>query len=198
MVSKDLEKDLQEYENRAEALPDEEAPLDENFLKFAREYDGEHRKKNGLRRILKTAAVFLVSLTVLGGITMEASEAFRAKIFDMVFHKDSGVISMDPSTQSKDEMIADMSGYWYPEYLPDGCELVASEDNSFMISFSFMPEDEEYQIDLCEYERTDFRCSIIWKSTPWKKSMWENIRHICSLTRRIRLFLWSGRRRTEF
>lgn len=45
-----------------------------------------------------------------------------------------------------------MSGYWYPEYLPDGCELVASEDNSFMISFSFMPEDEEYQIDLCEYE----------------------------------------------
>ena len=48
MVSKDLEKDLQEYENRAEALPDEEAPLDENFLKFAREYDGEHRKKNGL------------------------------------------------------------------------------------------------------------------------------------------------------
>lgn len=47
MVSKDLEKDLQEYENRAKALPDEEAPLDENFLKFAREYDGEHRKKNG-------------------------------------------------------------------------------------------------------------------------------------------------------
>lgn len=72
--------------------------MDENFLKFAREYDGEHRKKNGLRRVLKTAAVFLVSLTVLGGITMEASEAFRAKIFDMVFHKDSGVISMDPST----------------------------------------------------------------------------------------------------
>jgi hypothetical protein len=152
MISKDLEKDLQEYEDRAETLPDGEAPLDENFLKFAREYDGEHRKKNGLRRILKTAAVFLISLTVLGGITMEASEAFRAKIFDMVFHKESGVVSMNPSTQSKDEMIADMAGYWYPEYLPDGCELVDSEDHSFMISFSFMPEDEEYQIDLCEYE----------------------------------------------
>ena len=190
MISKDLEKDLQEYEDRAETLPDGEAPLDENFLKFAREYDGEHRKKNGLRRILKTAAVFLISLTVLGGITMEASEAFRAKIFDMVFHKESGVISMNPSTQSKDEMIADMAGYWYPEYLPDGCELVDSEDHSFMISFSFMPEDEEYQID--------FRCSIIWTSTLWRKSMWENIRHICSLTKRIRLFLWSGRRRTEF
>ena len=65
-VSKDLEKDLQEYENRAEALPDEEAPLDENFLKFAREYDGEHRKKNGLRRILKTAAVFLSLIHISG------------------------------------------------------------------------------------------------------------------------------------
>lgn len=105
MISKDLEKDLQEYEDRAETLPDGEAPLDENFLKFAREYDGEHRKKNGLRRILKTAAVFLISLTVLGGITMEASEAFRAKIFDMVFHKESGVISMNPSTpkQGRDD-----------------------------------------------------------------------------------------------
>lgn len=47
MVSKDLEKDLQEYENRAEALPDEEAPLDENFLKFAREYDENTEKRTG-------------------------------------------------------------------------------------------------------------------------------------------------------
>lgn len=152
IVSEDMEKDLEEYKMRAESLSPEEAPVDEAFLKFAKEYDARRRSKKRVGKILKTAAVFLLSIVAVGGIAIETSEAFRAKFFDLVLNKDTGFIELTPETQSEKELTDDLSGYWYPEYLPEGCKLTSSEDNDFMLKFTFMPEDEAFVIDLTEYD----------------------------------------------
>lgn len=42
-------------------------------------------------------------------------------------------------------------GYWYPEYLPEGCELVFVEETETRKAMVFEPEDKSYYITLFEY-----------------------------------------------
>ena len=51
IVSEDMEKDLEEYKMRAESLSPEEAPVDEAFLKFAKEYDARRRSKKRVGKV---------------------------------------------------------------------------------------------------------------------------------------------------
>lgn len=154
-VSKDMQKEKERYLREAEPVDEGRIPLDEEFLRFARRYDEEHgarKKKESIRRVSRIAAAFLLCVIVMGGITMGVSEAFRLKVFDLIFHEEEGSVSLRPDGRASEEVPEDWSGYWYPEYMPDGCEFITSEEDEARKFMLFMPKDGEYELRIFEYD----------------------------------------------
>ena len=150
----ELDSELESYMKKADALTDE-ITADEEFLRFAAEYDKKRcrEKKKISRRFVQIAAVFVVAAVTLGGITLEASEAFKSKNYELSVNKDTGEVILVPDNEKEvlnDSAKADKINY--PQYLPEGLiEVSCSEDNVARV-LSFMPQDESYEIVLYEYE----------------------------------------------
>ena len=150
----ELDSELESYMKKADALTDE-ITADEEFLRFVAEYDKKRcrEKKKISRRFVQIAAVFVVAAVTLGGITLEASEAFKSKNYELSVNKDTGEVILVPDNEKEvlnDSAKADKINY--PQYLPEGLiEVSCSEDNVARV-LSFMPQDESYEIVLYEYE----------------------------------------------
>lgn len=150
----ELDSELESYMKKADALTDE-ITADEEFLRFVAEYDKRRcrEKKKISRRFVQIAAVFVVAAVTLGGITLEASEAFKSKNYELSVNKDTGEVILVPDNEKEvlnDSAKADKINY--PQYLPEGLiEVSCSEDNVARV-LSFMPQDESYEIVLYEYE----------------------------------------------
>ena len=87
----ELDSELESYMKKADALTDE-ITADEEFLRFAAEYDKKRcrEKKKISRRFVQIAAVFMIAAVTLGGISLEASEAFKSKNYELSVNKDTG------------------------------------------------------------------------------------------------------------
>ena len=150
----ELDSELESYMKKADALTDE-ITADEEFLRFVAEYDKKRcrEKKKISRRFVQIAAVFVVAAVTLGGMTLEASEAFKSKNYELSVNKDTGEVILVPDNEKEvlnDSAKADKINY--PQYLPEGLiEVSCSEDNVARV-LSFMPQDESYEIVLYEYE----------------------------------------------
>ena len=70
------------------------------------------------RSIGRIAAIFLVCITVAGGIGMGTSEAFRTRVFEFFSSDEESYAGFRSNTE--EDMLAGWSDYWYPEYMPDG------------------------------------------------------------------------------
>lgn len=155
LIEEEFNAEMAKYEEEAARLSKEEAPVDESFLKFARQYDeaqAQKIKKNRTRRFGRIAAMFLIAVIVMGGITMGVSEAFRLKVFEIVFDGEAGGMFLKPEKTKEEELLENLSaGYWYPEYLPEGCELVFAEESETRKAMAFEPEDKSYYITMFEY-----------------------------------------------
>lgn len=150
----ELDGELESYMKKADALTDE-ITADEEFLRFAAEYDKKRcrEKKKISRRFVQIAAVFVVAAVTLGGITMEFSEAFKSKNYELFANKDTGEVLLIPDNE-KDFLneVSKTDKNNYPEYLPEGLREVSSSESDMGRAISFMPEDEGYEIILYEYE----------------------------------------------
>lgn len=155
LIEEELKTELEEYEDAAARLMDEQVPVDEQFLEFARQYDKEQsqkKKKIKARRLRRIAAIFLIATIAIGGITMGVSEAFRLKVFDLIFDGEAGGMFLKPEQPKEKELLESLSGgYWYPEYLPEGCELTFAEEYETCTAMTFEPQNKAYYITLFEY-----------------------------------------------
>jgi len=155
LIEEEFKTELEEYEKAAVRLTDEQVPVDERFLEFARQYDKEQaqkKKKIKVRRIRRIAAIFLIMTIAIGGITMGVSEAFRIKVFELIFDGEAGGMFLKPEQPEENELLESLSeGYWYPEYLPEGCELKFVEKYETCTAMAFEPPNKSYYITLFEY-----------------------------------------------
>lgn len=127
--------DIDAYVKRAEALEDEP---DCDVLEMVRAADKvrsaqrEAAKKNasrggrGFRRLSRYAAVFLISCISVGAVGAVASDAFRAKLFNIFVSEETGSVVLESIPE--DSPMEGWSDYWYPEYLPEGFKFTAAED----------------------------------------------------------------------
>lgn len=150
----ELDSELESYMKKADALTDE-ITADEEFLRFAAEYDKKRcrEKKKISRRFVQIAAVFVVAAVTLGGISLEASEAFKSKNYELSVNKDTGEVLLVPDNEKellKDLQKADRNNY--PEYLPEELREVSYSESDMERVISFMPKDEAYEIIFYEYE----------------------------------------------
>lgn len=155
LIEEEFKTEMKGYEEAAARLTEEQAPVDEQFLEFARQYDKEHaqkKKKISARRFGRIAAVFLVATIAIGGITMGVSEAFRLKVVELIFDGEESGMFLKPEQPKENKLLENFSGgYWYPEYLPEGCELTFAEETDTRKMMAFEPEDKSYYITLFEY-----------------------------------------------
>lgn len=99
LIEEEFKTEMEGYEDAAVRLTDEQAPIDEQFLEFARQYDKEQaqkKKKSRVRRLGRIAAIFLIVTIAIGGITMGVSEAFRLKVFELIFDGEEGGMFLKP------------------------------------------------------------------------------------------------------
>lgn len=80
---------------------------------------GKARRKRHLKQI---CAVFLCCILLATAVTTVSSEAFRAKVFGFFFDDKDGYTDLVPAEDSASDE------FFYPEYLPEGYELVSDED----------------------------------------------------------------------
>lgn len=160
-AEKEARRQMGNYCSRARELPDDCEAIDEEFLAFARAYDAMHKKPPkktfaGMNRVARFAAIFIVCIVSAGVITAGVSHAFKYKSFDVVFYQEEGGVSLTPEAPEEDFMAVDIKGYWYPDYLPEGCSLDSYTENKSSTVLYFKNEEQNYDVRLFEYRAKGF------------------------------------------
>jgi hypothetical protein len=144
VAAKAAEEIENEYDGIEEAFGEEELPdyVDAGFQKiFASFVLDEKRKarRQARKRILKVAVVALAVLSVSFTGLVVSVEAFRYKVFDLLFSRADGYNVVIPYEEAEEEAITrDWRGYYYPAYVPEGYHPAdgdKTEDASFYIHF---------------------------------------------------------------
>ncbi|HIU27067.1 MAG TPA: DUF4367 domain-containing protein [Candidatus Fimisoma avicola] len=133
LAGKLLEKETAAYEERIRNDPQlQNLAPDEKILEMLRAADREREKSKRRamwRSIGRIAAIFLVCITVAGGIGMGTSEAFRTRVFEFFSSDEESYAGFRSNTE--EDMLAGWSDYWYPEYMPDGFIMTYAEDDGW-------------------------------------------------------------------
>jgi hypothetical protein len=101
---------------------------DSKILDLAREYDAKQTKKKSKQRrksYVHIAAMVMICFVGLSAITLETSDAFRARFYQILSIEDDGAAEL--LSQDEYDLIGDWTDYWYPTYIPDGFALQAAE-----------------------------------------------------------------------
>jgi hypothetical protein len=115
-----------EYDLTEDAFAEEGLPayVDAGFQKvFASFVTDEKRKtrQRAQKRIMKVAVVVLAILGVSFTGLVVSVEAFRYKVFDLLFSREDGYNVVIPYEEAEGKAITqDWQGYYFPEYIPDG------------------------------------------------------------------------------
>lgn len=79
-------------------------------------------KARGKRHFKQICAALLCCILLAAAVTTVSSEAFRAKVFGFFFDDKDGYTDLIPAEDSA------FGEFFYPEYLPEGYQLVSDED----------------------------------------------------------------------
>ncbi|WP_251615541.1 DUF4367 domain-containing protein [Senimuribacter intestinalis] len=105
---------------------------DPKILNLAREFDEKQAKKKKIQRkrhFVQVAAMIMVCFVTFSAITLESSDAFRLKIYQIFSIQDEGSAAL--LSQDEYDLIGDWKDYWYPTYIPEGFVLQAAEKTEF-------------------------------------------------------------------
>lgn len=188
--------EIDEYKKKVEESPlsSSDTP-DEEILSMLKNKDksrAKAKKYQKLNKLTRAAAVFLISVVVVGAVGVGTSEAFRVKVFSIFKNDDTGSVTM--INDDEEELLAGWSDYWYPEYMPEGFILDGAEADEFekVMHFSLVNGDAEiiisvgildnfvisHNIEDCEMEEVDIgyykgyiftdklynTCDVIWQT----------------------------------
>lgn len=129
---------------------------DPTFLEFAREYDKKNAKKDNAqkyRKPLQVVAAVLICFVVVFSLTLEESEAFRVRIYNLLFNDKSGSVTLLTSEDS--DLIGGWKDYWYPTYKPDGMELIAAENDGERKIQLYSSDDRNREVRIMEVPLED-------------------------------------------
>lgn len=148
LIEQEIEAEIEERENRDVAIPEE---LDHKLLEMARKLDHDRKvdiKKRHRKTLNRIAAIFLLCLISIGTITVGSSEALRLKIYNLFSNDQTGSITFRNNEEA--DAVGSWNGFWYPTYLPEGFNLVTSEEGDHFLLYVNKKEEAEinvYEID---------------------------------------------------
>lgn len=105
---------------------------DPKILNLARKFDEKQQKKKKIQRkrhFVQVAAMVMVCFVTFSAITLESSDAFRMKIYQIFSIQDEGSAAL--LSQDEYDLIGDWKDYWYPTYIPEGFVLQDAEKTEF-------------------------------------------------------------------
>ena len=85
------------------------------------------RRKRDSKSILRKCATIVLAIIITGTLVIATVDAVRIKVIDLIFEEHSDHIEIIPKTLEDENSLCiplDWSGYWYPEYVPDGYSLM--------------------------------------------------------------------------
>lgn len=148
-INQDIVNEIEEIEKRNVEISEEYYEQMGPFIhKLNRELE-QKKKKQTRERWMRTAAVFAVVFISLNAAALGTSEAYREKVFSLIYDNNQGSVSF--YFDVKGEMVSGWSDYWAPTWLPDGFELTAAEENESGYFLVFKSSDGSQEIRLLEY-----------------------------------------------
>lgn len=105
---------------------------DPKILNLARKFDEKQQKKKKIQRkrhFVQVAAMVMVCFVTFSAITLESSDAFKRKFYQIFSIQDEGSAAL--LSQDEYDLIGDWKDYWYPTYIPEGFVLRAAEKTEF-------------------------------------------------------------------
>lgn len=105
---------------------------DPQILNLARKFDEKQAKKKKMQRkrhFVHVAAMVMVCFVAFSAITLESSDAFKRKFYQIFSIQDEGSAAL--LSQDEYDLIGDWKDYWYPTYIPEGFVLQAAEKTEF-------------------------------------------------------------------
>lgn len=106
----------------------------------------KRRKNRRTKKMLQICVIILICLIAVPIAFPETVDAVKKYILKVSIDEEKGAINFANTEQQ--QALAEWSGYWYPEYLPDRYSLayVSDEETGFM-SFTSPDSDEEISIN---------------------------------------------------
>ncbi len=141
---------MSEYEKIAEEAENtHSSAIDESIIKAVLEYnkkEKEQRKKKYFSILSKVAIFFITCIVSTSFIFPESVEAFRVKIFDILFNDEEGSVSL-MGEEDKD-LLSEWTEYYYPEYMMDNYSLIGAEKMGERSIMLFVSEDGNHQLKI--------------------------------------------------
>lgn len=142
-----------EYEKRLDMI-DEVFHIepDPAFLEFAQKYDRQRAKTINKRKYskpLQVVAAVLVCGVAASALAVETSEAFRVKLYNLLFDDESGGVSM--LTEDESDLIGDWEDFWYPAYKPEGMKMISAQNDGEMKIQLLSSDNGDREIRLMEF-----------------------------------------------
>jgi len=138
----------EEYRNKTKLLEEVmSVQPDRDFLNFARAYDSR-RKVTRRKKAFQTIAVVLVCVIAASGIALETSEAFKTKVYSLLFDDEAGGVTLRLEEES--EALQDWDGHWYPAFMPEEFYLEASGFDDICWVLFFKSEDGSAEVRIIE------------------------------------------------
>lgn len=152
-----LERETRAYEERIQNTPElRDLKPDEKILAMLRQKDRERaaaRRRKKIDKAVRIAAIFLISIVMVGAIGMGTSEAFRIKVFSFFSNDGDGSVTI---RSEENQFLAGWEDYWYPEYMPDGFELVGAEQDDMGKYMLFESDNSDESINIIISKENNF------------------------------------------
>jgi len=157
-----MERKIIEDEYRAAKIVEED---DEKLLELIHESDAKYRRtqrRKHIKRILQTAAAVVLVFSVTNATSFSNLDASKEHVFKTIETDTGGKISFTTKDEDKyvskeepleisiadsngeatfregeEEMLKGLTGYWYPEEIPEGYRLTEVTDDAFGIELFF-------------------------------------------------------------
>ncbi|MEG2785802.1 MAG: DUF4367 domain-containing protein, partial [Anaerovoracaceae bacterium] len=139
--------------------------IDKKMLDFMKTADEQRERKYTKKREKKYSQICVaavVAIIVTTTITVASVDALRIKYFGFLLKQNEGNISFTPK-EDPDNLLAGWSDYWYPEYIPEGFELIYVENNQIEKLLRFDSKETDAFIIITE----DFVQGNIGMDTDW-------------------------------
>ena len=152
-----LERETRAYEERIQNTPElRDLEPDEKILAMLRQKDRERaaaRRRKKIDKAVRIAAIFLISIVMVGAIGMGTSEAFRIKVFSFFSNDGDGSVTI---RSEETQLLAGWEDYWYPEYMPEGFELVGAEQDDMGKYMLFESDNSDENINIIMSKEDNF------------------------------------------
>lgn len=152
-----LERETKAYEKRVQNTPEiRDLEPDEKILAMLRQKDRERAaagRRKKINKVVRMAAIFLISIVMVGAIGMGTSEAFRIKVFSFFSNDGDGSVTI---RNEESQLLAGWEDYWYPEYMPEGFEFVGAEQDDMGKYLLFELENSDESINIIMTKENNF------------------------------------------